>query len=1115
MSKKKILIVEDETIIAMEIGKDLELAGYTIIETVVSGEKALDVIQGNRPDLVLMDINLQGEMDGIEAAENIANISDIPVIFLTAFNDEETFRRAKATSPYGYIMKPVNKRDLETRIEIALHKHLADKEISRRAKHAELIYQVGMRLTKDLDLERVFQDVVDMIHRMFLYSGVHLFILYEERSELVIDAMSGDYTDILIEGMSIPYGKGMIGTAAMTGNTQVSGDVSKNPVYVRQNNEKTRSELSIPLKHSDKIVGVLDIQDRRPDAFDVQDVHSMEALSTQIAAAIENARLFRSLQDELSERRKIQKSLEHKRSLLSAILDSTADGILVVDNNHKILHTNPHFCSMWKLPPDCGASMEKTLLQNIKSQLLEPESFLSKVSSLYESGKEDFDTIYFKDGRIFERYSCSLVHNEKIIGRVWSFRDVTERKEIEDTLKKNEKKYRTLFNQVADPVVIFDRETYRFLDCNIAATRIYGYSVEELRELSPFDLHPAKDYEEVKKKIDEINRDRYNSYTHVTKYGRKIDVKIKSEEIIYQGRHAQISVIRDVTEEISKAEELRTAKEKAEETARQLDASRNELEIKNVTLERALAEAEKATRIKSEFLANISHELRTPMNGIIGMAELAYDLATSDEQKEYLAIVQESSDNLLALLNNLLDFSKIEAERVELEQCAININMLAEKLRILFSAQADKKDIELSVHVEPDVPTTVTGDRKRLEQVLQNLLHNGVKFTEKGSVDLRIRVMPDAVQSSDISENERTIPLYFSVRDTGVGIPADMTETIFESFVQSDGSMTRKYGGTGLGLAICRELVELMGGEIWVDSEEGKGSDFQFYIHFKSEKNQKERVSAPKEYTSGTTNYGLNVLVAEDNEISQTVITQLLEKLGCRATIAENGKKALDRLRENTYDMIFMDVQMPEMNGLEAVRELRDSGKFPNAVNIPVVALTAHAYGADHTACLNAGMDYFLTKPVTLHMVEGVIRKIVCGDASGYELTHEPCRRVQGGIDIQAVIERMGGQENLAAKVYLKYMETVPGILDSMEKAVRQHDLTQTEKYAHSLKSACANIGADEASSAAAVIEKAAREKENRLIKSATSLLRNEIDSILAILQSGSKEMEFLNNYRQ
>ncbi len=379
----------------------------------------------------------------------------------------------------------------------------------------------------------------------------------------------------------------------------------------------------------------------------------------------------------------------------------------------------------------------------------------------------------------------------------------------------------------------------------------------------------------------------------------------------------------------------------------------------NEELKKAKRAAEAAAEAKAIFLANMSHELRTPMNGIIGMIEILKRTPLTEEQKEYLSIIESSGENLLTIINDILDLSKIESGRMELENIPFSLKEELTRVMNIMQIIADKKHLPLKLQIAPGVPQYLSGDPVRLKQIIINLVNNAIKFTEKGSVTV-------SVEKQGVEDGK--VQLLFKVTDTGIGISPEGQKKLFQSFSQVDKSTTRKYGGTGLGLMISKNLVQMMDGEIGVDSVEGVGSTFWFYIfldvsdeetyrqYYRKENEQKE--------DSLRVHLKLKILLAEDNKINQKVAVLNLNNLGHKVDVANNGKEAVEKFKTGDYDLIFMDVHMPEMDGVEACQKIREIEKNDGRIKkIPIIAMTANTSEDERKKYLEAGMDGYIGKP--------------------------------------------------------------------------------------------------------------------------------------------------------
>lgn len=415
--------------------------------------------------------------------------------------------------------------------------------------------------------------------------------------------------------------------------------------------------------------------------------------------------------------------------------------------------------------------------------------------------------------------------------------------------------------------------------------------------------------------------------------GRLIPCEVRHLPLKFHSATSLLSYVRDLSAQKKNEEALRTAKEKAEVGA----------------------------QAKSDFLANMSHEIRTPMNAMVGLIHLIKDSGLDPQQMDYLGRIEDSTRSLLRIINDVLDFSKIDAGRLEMEETEFDLASLLREVLNLNMPLAWQKGLELILTETPDLKGSLLGDEVRLQQILNNLIGNALKFTSQGRVSLSVRLL-------DGERDEGRVRLEFTVRDTGIGFSPEQAEKLFVAFNQADTSTTRKYGGTGLGLAISKSLVEMMGGEIWTESRLGEGAAFHFTTLFKPAAGAPKNASDPAPNETEKDELaarikGAKILLVEDNEVNQLVAKRIMEKAGLKVSIADNGLKALESLEADQFDLVLMDIQMPEMDGLEATRRIRAN---PRWAELPVVAMTAHALSGDRELSLEAGMNDHITKPISL-----------------------------------------------------------------------------------------------------------------------------------------------------
>ncbi|NOZ23283.1 MAG: response regulator [Planctomycetes bacterium] len=711
-----------------------------------------------------------------------------------------------------------------------------------------------------------------------------------------------------------------------------------------------------------------------------------------------------------------------------------------------------------------------------------------------------------------------------------------------------------------------------------------------------------------------------------------------------------------VVQQFVKTEEIL---QRLEEKANTEQGLRQELEVKNIELDQAAAAANEATRMKSEFLANMSHEIRTPMNGIIGFTNLALRTELTSTQRDYLRKIQISADALLRIINDILDFSKIEAGKLEIEEAEFQLQDVLEDLADLFANQAAEKEIEMIIARDPDVPSALAGDPLRLRQVLVNLTSNAVKFTEGGEIFVNVTC---------VEETENEAALSFMVKDTGIGIPQEHLGKLFQAFTQADGSTTRRYGGTGLGLSISQQLVGLMGGEIRVESEVGKGTTFFFDLRFGKQAREKEPAptlsvdirglkvlvaddnqttrhvlgqmlesfgfdvatvasgeEALEELRAGADTSkpyqlvlmdwkmpgkdgldtsreirldpqlsetpiviitafgrepemregqeigingflhkpiqqsvlfntlmevigqeqrdhaarrrmiteeslrtaplkGVRVLLAEDNPINQEVAAKILAEAGVDVTIVNNGSKAVETAKRGFFDAVLMDVQMPEMDGYQATRAIREDARLDQ---LPVIAMTAHAMKGDREKCLNAGMNDYISKPIHPEHLFSVLEKWTRSHKGTTEASAPPAAKAQpflgvgplAGLDIQAGLQRLAGDEALYTKLLIDFASNYSGIANDMARALAAGDTEKVRELAHSLKGVAGNLSADDLAEAAADLERSIKTGElDDLAGKArvvTDALTPVLESIATLEQATEDEVDAADGTRE
>jgi PAS domain S-box-containing protein len=751
--------------------------------------------------------------------------------------------------------------------------------------------------------------------------------------------------------------------------------------------------------------------------------------------------------------RELEEVLYGSREILSSVWESAADGLRLTDGCGTVTRVNEAYCRI--------TGFAREALEGKPFWEAYPESAWADCQSNYcrrfRAGLLDWVAERRVDlcngRRLWVEVTSSYVHTSTDLLLLTIYRDVTERKQAEERLRTSQRQYLELYENIPDPVIIFDKSSHYFLAWNSSALRTYGYSRDQVLGMTPLDLHLPEERQRVAATLGEAEGV-LKSYTHLARDGRRLQVEILSSEIVFEGRPAILSIMRDLTERLLTEDRLRERDRElrtflanlpglayrcrndeqwtmlfisegcqdltgysppellseggvryadlihpddrarvwhaVQEALKKRSPFRSEYRIRHADgrerwaleqglgvwsddgellfleglvvdiseqkriegqLQRARLESEAASRAKSAFLANMSHEIRTPMNGILGLVDLAAS-ALEPERGEYLALLKTSAEGLMNVLNDILDVSKLEAERMELENTGFSLVDCVESSVVTFLAPARTKGLQLACRIGDSVPRRVVGDPVRLRQVLLNLIGNAVKFTERGSIQVQV----EAVEGSG------PLVVQFAVRDTGIGISLEQQKSVFEPFRQADNSTTRKYGGTGLGLCISAELVRLMGGEIRLKSQPGRGSTFSFQVELGAANAGSGEV-APEPPAEPAPCRPLSILLAEDNNVNQLLAVRLLEKHGHRVEVAADGAAALAAIERARFDLVLMDVQMPVMDGIETTRAIRAREKVSGG-HVPIIALTAHAMAGDEERFRNCGMDGYVSKPV-------------------------------------------------------------------------------------------------------------------------------------------------------
>lgn len=668
-----------------------------------------------------------------------------------------------------------------------------------------------------------------------------------------------------------------------------------------------------------------------------------------------------------------------------------------------------------------------------------------------------------------------------------SVQDITDQALAEAALAKSEQTYRMIADNVGDGIWSLDIASMSFSYANPSVIEASGYSVHELSELTLSQLVTSESMLTIQRHMAEALAGSVRE--------RQSPHRFEVEEITKAGEHRWVEVTARLVVD-------------AEGTPREVVGVTHDVTERHRALEllaRAKTQAEEASRLKSRFLSNVSHEVRTPLNAIIGLTELIARDTDVEVARERAKMVLYESEVLLALVNDLLDHAKVEEGRLEITPEPNDLHELLESVARSARLLARRKGLEFEYRLGSDVPQTVHCDALRLRQILQNLLNNAVKFTETGRIELAV---------DRLAVHEQASTVRFSVKDTGIGIRADRQQAIFEPFVQADSDTTRRYGGTGLGTTIARELTERMGGHIHLSSVLGRGSRFWFELPLQQAVSR-ELPSEPSS-TRRRSSIGMRgaILVVEDYPTNHRILREHLESAGHQVVVMENGADAVRICEQRRFDLVFMDLQMPQMDGFEATRRIR---KLPGVLGeVPIIAMTASAEASTWRECESFGMNGILTKPVRTKAVLSTVTQWLVADSepappsiAGEARELERLGRLVA-FDYQSLVEQFAGKKQLARSVAEDFVQSLVHEIESLRESCERGDREAVRQRAHRVKGGALTIGALEVADLARALEEGAATEPQTEISDTIKRLGEAQANLATVLQSELKKAEAL-----
>jgi PAS domain S-box-containing protein len=811
-------------------------------------------------------------------------------------------------------------------------------------RYAQVIAAEQTILAAEGGYDAVLSVVLDQVQRLTGADGACLEIL--DGDDLVYEGACG--LAETYSGMRMRVAGSLSGLVVKSGVSARSDDVVRDR---RVNQEACRraglrSMLIVPLRYDQGRFGVLEVMSSRPHAFSEGDQRTLELLSGFLGATIG--------------RKRVEEALQRSDEQYRATFDRAAVGIAHVGLDGRWLRFNQALCDYLGYSPE--ELREKTFgdithEDDLESDWEQARRLAAGVIDTYTMDKRYIR----KDGSVmWVNLTASMLRDPdgQPLHYIAIVEDITQRREVEQSLRESEDHFRFMVDSIPQVPWTANPEG-RLTDISDRWLWMTGLPKEEALDAGWQQVAHPDDLAKMSKSwkhcletgapFEAEHRIRMADGTHRWVRSRAVARRNEEGQIVrWYGSTEDIQVQKLVEGELERQVDERTA-----ELSRARDA--------------ALA----ASKAKSEFLANVSHEIRTPMNGVIGMTSLLLQRNLDSRTREMVETIATSGETLLRVLDDVLDLSKIEAGRLEIERAPVDLGQLVTDVGALYQGHAQAKGIALRSVPPPSPAPAVLADSLRLRQVLANLVANGVKFTDRGEVSLAWTWEPDA-------DGFRVV---FKVSDTGIGIPSDRLDAVFQSFTQADGSTHRRFGGTGLGLTIAKHLVESMGGRIFVTSEVGVGTSFTVDLPFEAAELGEEAGTSPPAEAREPVERATRVLLAEDNPVNVMVAKLILEQCGCTVDVAENGMRAIAMAAAESYDLVMMDVQMPICDGLEATRAIRQTEEQEGRRRLPIYALTANAMGEDREACLAAGMDGFIPKPVRIPDIEQALENAARANA--------------------------------------------------------------------------------------------------------------------------------------
>jgi PAS domain S-box-containing protein len=875
------------------------------------------------------------------------------------------------------------------------------------------INTLAANLLEKETLDEIAWTITENVINRFDLEDCIIYLVDEDKQDLVQIAAYGDKQSKkreILNPIRIKIGQGIVGKVALTGKPMLVADTSKMTEYIVDTKIRY-SELTVPIIVENKVIGIIDSEHSEKNFFTKQNLTDFTTIANLTAIKIKNA---------LAQEKQalIEKDLLENRRRYEKIVESASDIIFECNADGFYTYVNPVFLKK------TGYSMEE--LKEMHFLQLVEETYRGKVEAFYlNQFQHKTNETYFefpglsKSGEVrWLGQNVSYIYNSdgslKEIEAV--ARDLTEKKNAEIALQRSEEKYRGIIANMELGILEVDSQD-KIQYVNQSFCKMSGFSSDELLgQVANEVLLPQKERKKMVKKNELRNEGISDAYV--------VETANKNKEPIWwliSGGPSfdnagniigSIGIHLDITKQKEIEKELKLAKQIAE----------------------------KSSKAKEYFLANMSHEIRTPLNAIIGMVRELGRSNLNEKQSSCASNADTAAEHLLSVINNILDISKIEAGEFHLENKHFNLRRSIEESLEIMTVKAKEKRLDLIVNISEDILPTFVGDPARIRQILINLLSNAIKFTEKGGVSLHCQ---------SVSFTDHAQKIHITLKDTGIGIDKRYLHNIFEKFTQEDKSTSRKYGGTGLGMAITNELIQLMGGEITVDSKKGKGTTINIYLTLPI--GNLEQIITESGLLNLSELEDKRVLLVEDNEMNRLVVKNTLSYYNLHITEAKNGKEAIKKIKEKTFDIILMDIQMPIMDGIKATKIIR------NELNdqTPIIALTANAFKKQIDLCLSVGMDDYVTKPFDEYILLQTILKVSRqkrDNSSNINLEAYTISSNQKLYDLSGLRKASRGNEAFVEKMINLFIQTIPDSVKKMKIALDEKDFETLRAIAHRIK---------------------------------------------------------------